>query len=60
MPRSVQEILDHADKLAKRFEDYEPTPDDEVAVADAQALDGPPAPAAVDGESARSKAAENR
>ena len=24
MPRSIQEILDHADELAKRFEDYEP------------------------------------
>ena len=34
MPRSVQEILDHADELAKRFEDYEPTSDDEVAVAE--------------------------
>lgn len=29
MPRSVQEILDHADELAKRFEDYEPSPEDE-------------------------------
>ena len=29
MPRSVQEILDHADELAKRFEDYEPSPTDE-------------------------------
>ena len=26
MPRSIQEILDHADELAKRFEDYEPDP----------------------------------
>lgn len=34
MPRSVQDILDHADELAKRFEDYEPSPDDEVAVAE--------------------------
>lgn len=33
MPRSMQEILDHADELAKRFEDYEPSPDDEVSVA---------------------------
>ncbi len=24
MPRSIQEILDHADELAKRFEDYDP------------------------------------
>ena len=29
MPRSIQEILDHADELAKRFEDYEPGPGDE-------------------------------
>lgn len=29
MPRSVQEILDHADELAKRFEDYAPSPTDE-------------------------------
>jgi hypothetical protein len=29
MPRSLQEILDHADDLATRFEDYEPDPDDE-------------------------------
>ena len=28
MPRSIQEILDHADELAKRFEDYEPKPGD--------------------------------
>jgi hypothetical protein len=25
MPRTIQEILDHADDLAKRFEDFEPT-----------------------------------
>jgi hypothetical protein len=29
MPRSVDEILKHADELAKRFEDYEPQPQDE-------------------------------
>ncbi len=29
MPRSVQDILAHADELAKRFEDYEPSPTDE-------------------------------
>ncbi len=29
MPRSVQDILDHADTLAKRFEDYEPRQEDE-------------------------------
>lgn len=29
MPRSVQDILDHADELAQRFEDYEPSSADE-------------------------------
>ena len=29
MPRTVQDILDHADEIAKRFEDYEPSPADE-------------------------------
>jgi hypothetical protein len=29
MPRTVQDILDHADELADRFESYEPTPQDE-------------------------------
>jgi hypothetical protein len=32
VPRSIQEILDHADELAATFEDYEPSPDDEVDV----------------------------
>ena len=32
MPRSIQEILDHADELAERFEDYEPDPNDERPV----------------------------
>ncbi len=32
MPRSIQEILDHADELAQRFEDYEPAPGDERPV----------------------------
>ena len=32
MPRSIQEILDHADELAERFENYEPSPDDERSV----------------------------
>jgi hypothetical protein len=32
MPRSIQEILDHADELAKRFEEYEPDADDERPV----------------------------
>jgi hypothetical protein len=29
MPRTAQEIHDHADELAERFEDYEPSPTDE-------------------------------
>lgn len=29
MPRSIQEILDHGDELARRFEDYEPNSGDE-------------------------------
>ena len=32
MPRSTQEILDHANELAQRLEDYEPSPDDERPV----------------------------
>ena len=32
MPRSIQEILDHANELARRFEDYEPAEDDERPV----------------------------
>ena len=32
MPRSIQEILDHAAELAKRFEDYQPDPADERTV----------------------------
>ncbi len=32
MPRSIQEILDHADELAARFEDYEPADGDERSV----------------------------
>ncbi len=35
MPRSVDEILAHADELAARFEGYEPNPADEV---DAEAV----------------------
>src|SRR5699024_811137 len=31
MPRTVEEILAHADELATRFEYYEPNPADEVA-----------------------------
>ncbi|MEO7422287.1 MAG: hypothetical protein ABIU87_07825 [Ornithinibacter sp.] len=30
MPRSVEEILQHADALAARFESYEPDPSDEL------------------------------
>ncbi len=29
MPRTAKDILDHADQLAKRFEDYQPKPEDE-------------------------------
>ena len=32
MPRSIQEILDHADELAKKFEDHEPEVSDERPV----------------------------
>ena len=32
MPRSIQEILDHADRLAERFAAYEPAPEDERPV----------------------------
>jgi hypothetical protein len=34
MPRTIQEILDHADELAKRFEDYDPDAADETPVAE--------------------------
>jgi hypothetical protein len=30
MPRTVKEILADADELAERFENYEPSPDDEL------------------------------
>jgi len=30
MPRTVDEILAHADELAAKFEDYEPDPADEL------------------------------
>ncbi len=30
MPRTVDEILQHADELAARFEDYEPSDSDEL------------------------------
>lgn len=32
MPRSIQDILDHADELADRFENYEPAEGDEGSV----------------------------
>ncbi len=32
MPRSIKKILDQADELAKRFEDYEPDASDERPV----------------------------
>jgi len=34
MPRSIQEILDHADQLAQRFEDSEPADGDERPVGE--------------------------
>lgn len=34
MARSIQDILDHADELAARFEDYEPQPGDERPVGE--------------------------
>ena len=34
MPRSIQEILDHADELAQQFEDYEPGSGDERPVTE--------------------------
>ena len=30
MPRRVEEILQHADELAQRFENYDPDPGDEL------------------------------
>ena len=44
MPRNLQEIIDHANELAKRFEDYDPQPGDHrdpaelIALRDAVAL----------------------
>lgn len=32
MPRTVEEILEHAEELAARFESYEPAPADELDV----------------------------
>jgi hypothetical protein len=38
LPRTVQEILDHADELAARFEDYEPDAADARDTAALKAL----------------------
>ena len=38
VPRSVEEILAHADELASRFEDYEPDPADELDAESVAAL----------------------
>ena len=38
MPRSVDEILQHADELAARFENYDPDPSDELDPAVVSAL----------------------
>ncbi|WP_236755925.1 hypothetical protein [Actinomyces radicidentis] len=38
MPRTVEEILAHADELAVRFEDYDPTAGEELDVAAMTAL----------------------
>lgn len=32
MPRSIQDTLDHADELTKRFEDFDPDHADEIPV----------------------------
>ena len=32
MPRSIQDIIEHADELAQQFEDYEPSDADEILV----------------------------
>lgn len=32
MPRSTEDILEHADELARRFEEYEPTDGDDAKV----------------------------
>ncbi len=38
MPRTVEEILAHADELAARFENYEPKPGDELDLPAINAL----------------------
>lgn len=32
MPRSIQDIIEHAEELAQQFEDYEPSDADEVLI----------------------------
>lgn len=32
MPRSIQDILDHADELAQRYEDFDPDQAEEIPV----------------------------
>ncbi len=34
MPRTIQEILDHADELAKKFEDFDPADGVELPVSE--------------------------
>ena len=43
MPRSIQEILDQAEELAQRFENYEPNANDERPVEEYM-LDALPSP----------------
>jgi len=38
VPRSIDDILAHADELAARFEGYEPNPDDELPTSAVAAL----------------------
>lgn len=38
MPRTVEEIIAHADELAARFEEYDPSVSDELDVEALQAL----------------------
>lgn len=40
MPRSVEEILKHADEMAARFENYEPSAADELDAASVGKLRG--------------------
>ncbi|SER75795.1 hypothetical protein [Corynebacterium cystitidis] len=38
MPRSIEDILAHADELARRFEEYTPSPEDELDSCAVEAL----------------------